>query len=90
MRCPSVKPLPWAPFALLYLAEGAPIGFLWWAMPTLLRTEGVAVERITTLTALLVLPWTGKFLWAPLVDAIRGPKWGFRHWAMAPSTSNGA
>ncbi|MEZ5277861.1 MAG: MFS transporter [Opitutaceae bacterium] len=85
---PSGRPV-WV-FAFLYFSEGAPIGFLWWAMPTLLRTEGVAVERITTLTALLVLPWTGKFLWAPLVDAIRGPKWGFRHWAMAAQLSMGA
>jgi len=55
-------------FALLYASEGAPIGFIWWALPTLLRTEGVPVEQITGLTAVLVLPWATKFLWAPLVD----------------------
>jgi len=76
-------------FALLYFSEGAPIGFLWWALPTLLRAEGVAVERITALTATLVLPWTLKFLWAPLVDAWRGPRWGFRHWAMAAQLGMG-
>lgn len=85
---PTHRPV-WV-FALLYFSEGAPIGFLWWAMPTLLRTEGVAVERITTLTALLVLPWTGKFLWAPLVDALRGPRWGFRNWAMSAQLAMGA
>jgi MFS transporter, PAT family, beta-lactamase induction signal transducer AmpG len=67
-------------FAWLYATEGAPIGFIWWALPTLLRTRGVAVADITALTALLVLPWTFKFLWAPLVDAGRGPRWGFRAW----------
>ena len=77
-------------FAFLYFSEGAPIGFLWWAMPTLLRTEVVAVERITMLTSLLVLPWTGKFLWAPLVDALRGPRWGFRNWAMSAQLAMGA
>jgi len=77
-------------FALLYFSEGAPIGFLWWALPTLLRTEGVAVERITMLTALLVLPWTGKFLWAPLVDALRTVRWGFRHWAISAQLAMGA
>ncbi len=76
-------------FAVLYFSEGAPIGFLWWAMPTLLRTEGVALERITGLTAALVLPWTLKFLWAPLVDAVRGPRWGFRHWAGAAQLGMG-
>jgi hypothetical protein len=43
--------LPWVPFALLYLAEGAPIGFLWWALPTWLREQGLGVDRITGLTA---------------------------------------
>lgn len=77
---PSVR-LRSLSFGLLYFSEGAPIGFLWWALPTLLRGDGVAVERITALTAALVLPWTLKFLWAPLIDAWRGPRWGFRHWA---------
>lgn len=77
-------------FALLYFSEGAPIGFLWWALPTLLRQEEVAIERITALTAALALPWTLKFLWAPLVDAWRGPRWGFRHWAGAAQLGMGA
>lgn len=77
-------------FACLYFSEGAPIGFIWWALPTLLRTEGVAVERITTLTALLVLPWTAKFLWAPAIDALRSSRWGFRHWAMTAQLAMGA
>jgi PAT family beta-lactamase induction signal transducer AmpG len=76
-------------FALLYFSEGAPIGFLWWAMPTLLRNEGVAVERIAGLTAALAVPWALKFLWAPLVDVMRGPRWGFRHWAMTAQVGMG-
>ncbi|MGE0886472.1 MAG: MFS transporter [Blastocatellales bacterium] len=67
-------------FTLLYVSEGGPIGFIWWALPTLFRTEGVAVDRITGLTAMLVLPWTFKFLWAPLVDSLRSQRWGFRAW----------
>jgi len=59
-------------FAGLYLCEGAPIGFLWWALPTILRERGADLERIGTLTAWLVLPWALKFLWAPLIDAGRG------------------
>jgi hypothetical protein len=55
-------------FACLYLSEGAPIGFIWLALPTRLRAGGVAVEQITWLTAVLVLPWTFKFLGVPLVD----------------------
>lgn len=62
-------------FALLYLAEGAPIGFLWWALPTLLREAGQDVTRITALTALLALPWTFKLLGGPLIDLARGRGW---------------
>lgn len=55
-------------FAALYFSEGAPIGFLWWALPATLREGGAPLEAITGLTALLALPWAIKFLWAPLID----------------------
>jgi PAT family beta-lactamase induction signal transducer AmpG len=67
-------------FTFLYASEGAPIGFIWWALPTLLRTEGVKVDTITSLTAVLVLPWVFKFLWAPLVDTYRSERWGLKQW----------
>jgi len=67
---------------MLYFSEGAPIGFIWWALPTLLRAEKVPVAEITGLTAMLVLPWTFKFLWAPLVDSLRSALWGFRGWIL--------
>lgn len=69
-----------AVFAVLYASEGAPIGFIWWALPTLLRTADVPVAQITSLTAVLVLPWVLKFLWAPMLDVLRGPRWGYRAW----------
>jgi MFS transporter, PAT family, beta-lactamase induction signal transducer AmpG len=77
-------------FALLYASEGAPIGFIWWALPTLLRSAGVPVESITALTAVLVLPWVLKFLWAPLVDLLRGRRWGYRAWIVLMQTTMGA
>jgi hypothetical protein len=58
-------------FFLLYACEGAPIGFLWWALPAELRARGVPVAEITLLTSTLVLPWTFKFVWAPLLDGLR-------------------
>lgn len=70
-------------FATLYLSEGAPIGYLWWALPTRLRGAGVPVEEVTALTALLVLPWSFKFLWAPLVDTLRTQRWTFRSWILS-------
>jgi MFS family permease len=67
-------------FAALYFSEGAPIGFLWWALPTRLRAAGVEVEAITGLLSLLVLPWALKFLAAPFVDILRTPRWPLRAW----------
>lgn len=67
-------------FGALYASEGAPIGYLWWALPTRLRAEGVPIDSITLLTGTLVLPWAFKFLWAPLVDVVRGGRWSLRSW----------
>lgn len=63
-----------------YFAEGAPIGFIWWAMPTILRQAGVEVNTIASFTAILTLPWVLKFLWAPLVDMFRSSHSGFTKW----------
>ena len=73
-------------FASLYLSEGAPIGFIWLALPTRLRAHDVPVEQITWLAAVLVLPWTFKFTWAPLVDLLRSRHWTLRHWIVAAQT----
>lgn len=58
-------------FTLLYASEGAPIGFIWWALPSLLRERGGAVDSITSVLALVTAMWAFKFLWAPLVDRAR-------------------
>ncbi|MDP2387758.1 MAG: MFS transporter [Bacteroidota bacterium] len=63
-----------------YFAEGAPIGFIWWALPTYLRQNKVGVETIGTSLALLTLPWVLKFLWAPLIDRFRTEHFGFKKW----------
>jgi len=69
-------------FASLYLSEGAPIGFIWWALPTKLRMEGYPVDEITKFTSILVLPWVFKFLWSPLVDTIQSQRWTLRSWIL--------
>ncbi len=70
-------------FACLYFSEGAPIGFIWLALPTRLRIHGVPVEKITWLMAVVVLPWTFKFVFAPLVDIFRSRRWTLRHWVVS-------
>jgi len=70
-------------FAALYFSEGAPIGWLWWTLPSQLRRAGIAVDDITALTAALALPWALKFVWAPLVDIVQTRWFGLRGWLVA-------
>lgn len=51
----------------LYLCQGLPYGFFTQALPVVMRKEGISLQ-LFGLTSLLALPWTLKFLWAPLVD----------------------
>jgi PAT family beta-lactamase induction signal transducer AmpG len=57
----------------LYIAQGIPNGFFSQALPVLLRERGVSLEAIS-LSSLLALPWTLKFLWAPLLDRTLTPR----------------
>jgi MFS family permease len=52
-------------------------------LPAQLRLQHVPIEQITLLTSTLVLPWTLKFLWAPLVDLLSGNRWTLKHWVFA-------
>lgn len=54
----------------LYFSEGAPIGFIWWALPSILAKEGMSTTEIATISALAVIPWTFKILLAPIVDLL--------------------
>lgn len=76
-------------FGALYLSEGIPIGFLWWFLPERLARAEVPVERIAALVAILALPWTLKFLWAPLLDVLRGERFGYRAWMLACQAAMG-
>ncbi len=85
---PRSIPRTWL-FAALYFTEGAPIGLLWWALPSVLRSSGVEVSSIAMLVALIGIPWTFKFLWAPLVDLWRSERWGYRDWIVAAQMAMG-
>jgi len=76
-------------FASLYLSEGAPIGFIWWALPVELRNHGVPAATIAKISSGLTLVWGFKFLWAPLIDVLRSPRWGRRHWIIVSQIGMG-
>ena len=59
--------------ALLYFIEGLPFGMFVDNLPVYFRVHGVSLTAIG-LMSLLRLPWSAKFLWAPLVDQI-GRRW---------------
>lgn len=44
------------------------------------------IEKVTGITSLLVLPWALKFLWAPMIDALRFRWWGLRCWILLAQT----
>ncbi|MBD64850.1 MAG: hypothetical protein CME62_06565 [Halobacteriovoraceae bacterium] len=57
-------------FFLLYFSEGAPIGFIWWCLPVLLKDQGFSLAEISTVSSIATIPWIIKFLYAPFVDII--------------------
>jgi PAT family beta-lactamase induction signal transducer AmpG len=69
------KKLLWV--ATLYVASGFPFSFLNEILPVYFREGGVSLADIGLLS-LATLPYTFKFLWAPLVDRL-GTR---RHWVL--------
>ncbi|MGH8678233.1 MAG: MFS transporter [Burkholderiales bacterium] len=56
--------------AVLYFAEGFPLGVFYEIFPVYFRQQGVELRDIGVLS-LLGLAWTLKFVWAPAVDHYR-------------------
>jgi MFS family permease len=67
-------------FALLYFTEGGPIGLLLIALPTLFREQAFSIDLIAKFTSLLIIPWTLKFVWAPVLDTFKTPKLNYHTW----------
>jgi PAT family beta-lactamase induction signal transducer AmpG len=65
-------------FGILYISEGVPYGFTSTAMVAFMRMEGLTLEQIGLFVAALFLPWSFKWLWAPLIDIVRLERYGGR------------
>ena len=61
----------------LYFVQGLPFGFQATALPVYLRAAGLSLAGVGFATA-LSLPWSLKFLFAPLVDRYGGHRLGRR------------
>lgn len=71
--------------AVLYFAEGFPLGVFYEIFPVYFRQQGVDLRSIGALS-LLGLAWTLKFLWAPAIDHFRH----HRYWMAAADLLMGA
>ncbi|MDA0285246.1 MAG: MFS transporter [Planctomycetota bacterium] len=49
----------------------------------------IVAGQITWLTAVLVLPWTFKFAWAPLIDLLQNPRWSLKSWIVTAQSLMG-
>ena len=67
-------------------ASGMPLYLLIQLVPAWLRAAEVSLAEIG-LFALVGLPYTWKFLWAPLMDRIRPPLGRRRGWMLATQIS---
>jgi len=61
-------------FLVLMLPFGAGAGYVTVTLGYLLAQRGVSAELIATVIAANLLPQTWKFLWAPVIDTMLGPK----------------
>ncbi|MBA2540391.1 MAG: MFS transporter [Deltaproteobacteria bacterium] len=62
----------------LYVAQGIPYGFITVTLAAYLAKHGATEGDIGDLTAFAMLPWSFKWLWAPLVDRFSHSRMGRR------------
>ena len=64
----------------LYVAQGVPYGFVTVTFAAWLAQDkhNLSTEQLGPILAVATLPWSFKFLWGPLMDAVSFPKFGRR------------
>ncbi|MCH2136510.1 MAG: MFS transporter [Phycisphaerales bacterium] len=68
----------------LYFAQGLPYGFASIAVAAALTKHGATAAQIASLLATVLLPWTFKWAWGPLIDRFSGSAMGRRRpWILA-------
>ena len=73
--------------SILYTAQGLPAGFASVTFVAFLVANGASPEQIAALFATVALPWTFKFIWGPVVDAVQMPSYGLRRpWILFSQT----
>ena len=62
----------------MYFAQGVPWGFMTVALISYLAQRGISDAEAGNLTAIVLIPWTFKLMWAPLIDTVTVPSMGRR------------
>jgi PAT family beta-lactamase induction signal transducer AmpG len=71
-QTPSVFPARWVP--TLYFAEGLPFVAIAMVSALMYKNMGIADAQITFWTSLVMLPWTLKPLWGPVLEMFKTKK----------------
>jgi len=72
---------------ILYVAQGLPSGFANVAFVAFLVINGIAPAQVAILFATVYLPWTFKFIWGPVIDMVKFPRYGVRRpWILFAET----
>lgn len=68
-------------FFYLYIMQGIPAGFALTAITNYLLGQHIQPNRVGTFIAFVGIPWTGQFIWGPLIDRFQYSIMGHRkHW----------
>ena len=78
MNMSSHRGIRTAILCLLYFAQGFPYGFVLYTLLTVFLDQGYTRDQAAIISGFSVLPWTFKFIWAPLIDSVRFPSMGLR------------
>ncbi|MBX3437540.1 MAG: MFS transporter [Planctomycetaceae bacterium] len=54
----------------MYIAQGIPWGFMVTALMSYLTQRGLTVADVSWLTGIVLLPWTFKLVWGPVIDTV--------------------
>lgn len=57
-------------FCAMYFAQGLPWGFMAGALVSYLTEQGISVDEAGNLSAIVLLPWTFKLVWGPIIDSM--------------------
>lgn len=67
-----------ATLVILYVAQGIPWGFMATTIPAYLASRGLDPGAVGVALATTTLPYTFKWVWGPVIDAISIPRFGRR------------